>query len=58
VAQLYSDDRGVCRVYEMSVGQRFIGQISDDGNTIEGRWEKADDGRNFTTAFELIHQRV
>ena len=44
--QLYSDDRGVCRVYEMSIGdgewklwrdgepfpQRFTGRFDDDGN--------------------------
>ena len=57
--QLYSDERGVCRVYEMSIGdgewklwrkgqpfdQRFIATISEDGNTIAGRWEKSEDGR-------------
>jgi hypothetical protein len=46
--QLYSDDRGVCRVYEMSIGdrewrlwregepfaQRFTGRFGDDGTTI------------------------
>src|SRR5215212_3484066 len=50
--QLYSDERGVCRVYEMSIKdgqwrlwregepfpQRFTATISDDGNTIAGRW--------------------
>ena len=49
--QLYTDDRGVCRVYEMSIGdgewklwregepfsQRFTAKISDDGNTIDAR---------------------
>jgi hypothetical protein len=48
--QLYSDERGVCRVYGMSIGdgrwelwregepfaQRFTATISDDGNTIVG----------------------
>jgi hypothetical protein len=48
--QLYSDVRGVCRVYEMSIGngawtlwrqgepfsQRFTATFSDDGNTITG----------------------
>jgi hypothetical protein len=52
--QLYSDDRGVCRVYEMSIGpdgwslwregdpftQRFTSTFEDDGNTIAGRWER------------------
>ncbi len=49
--QLYSNDRCVCRVNEMSIGdgewklwregeplpQRFIATISDNGNTIAGR---------------------
>jgi hypothetical protein len=69
--QLYSDDRSVCRMYEMSIGdgewklwragepfdQRFIATISQDGNTIAGRWEKSEDGTNFTTDFELVYRR-
>jgi len=70
--QLYSDDRGVCRVYEMSIGegewklwrrgepfsQRFTAQISEDGNTMTGRWEKAEESANYTTDFELTFRRV
>jgi hypothetical protein len=70
--QLYSDERGVCRVYEMSIGdgewrlwregepfsQRFTAKISDDGNTITGRWEIAEDFTNYTTDFDLIYRRV
>jgi hypothetical protein len=70
--QLYCDDRGVCRVYEMSIGdgrwrlwrrgapfpQRFTGSFQDDGNTIVGRWERAQDGENYTTDFDLIYRRV
>ena len=70
--QLYADDRGVCRVYEMSVGdgewklwregepfsQRFTATISDDGNTIVGRWEAAKDGSNWETDFDLTYTRV
>ena len=70
--QLYSDDRGVCRVYEMSIGggewklwrdgapfsQRFSATITDDGNRIEGRWELAEDGENFRTDFDLIYTKV
>jgi hypothetical protein len=70
--QLYSDDRGVCRVYEMSIGdgewtlsregdpfpQRFVATISDDGDTISGRWEKAEDGANYTTDFYLTYTRA
>jgi hypothetical protein len=70
--QLYSDDRGVCRVYEMSIGnsewklwregepfpQRFTGRFEDDGRTIVGRWEKAEDATNYTTDFDLTYTRV
>jgi hypothetical protein len=69
--QLYTDDRNVCRVYEMSIGngewklwregepfnQRFTAKISQDGNRIEGRWE-ADDGDGWKTDFDLISTRV
>jgi hypothetical protein len=70
--QLYTDDRGVCRVYEMSIrngewrlwrdgepfSQRFTATISEDGNTIEGRWEAAKDGTNWETDFDLKYTRV
>ena len=70
--QLYSDERGVCRVYEMSIGggewrrwregepfpQRFAARFEDDGNTIVGRWEKAEDGTNYETDFDLVYTRV
>jgi hypothetical protein len=69
--QLYSDDRGVCRIYEMSIGdgewklwregvpfaQRFMATISEDGNTISGRWERSEDGTTFLTDFELVYRR-
>jgi hypothetical protein len=70
--QLYSDDRNVCRIYEMSIGngewriwrdgdpfaQRFKATISDDGNRIEARWEAAKDGTNWETDFDLVFRRV
>jgi hypothetical protein len=70
--QLYSDNRGVCRIYEMSIGddkwklwrtgepfaQRFTATIAADGNTITGRWEQAEDGEHFTTDFDLIYRRI
>ncbi|MGZ4229186.1 MAG: hypothetical protein ACXVS6_18845 [Solirubrobacteraceae bacterium] len=70
--QLYSDDSGVCRVYEMTIGdgewklwregdpfpQRFTATISQDGDTIAGRWEKADNGADYTTDFFLTYVRV
>ena len=70
--QLYSDDRGVCRVYEMSIGdgewrlwregepfaQRFTARFEDAGDTIVGRWETTEDGTNYETDFDLIYRRV
>ena len=70
--QLYSDDRGVCRVYQMSIGdgewrlwregqpfsQRFTGTLEDDGDTIVGRWEKAEDGTNYELDFRLTYRRA
>jgi hypothetical protein len=70
--QLYSDERGVCRVYEMSMGdgewklwregepfsQRFTATFSDDGNTITGRWEIAEDSTSYTTDFDLTFRRA
>ena len=70
--QLYSDERGVCRVFCMSISatewklwregvpfpQRFAGRFEDGGRTIAGRWDKAEDGANYTTDFHLIYTRV
>jgi hypothetical protein len=70
--QLYADGRGVCRVYNMSIGegewtlwrdgppfaQRFTATISDDGDTIAGRWDKDDPPGTFTTDFYLTYHRV
>ncbi len=70
--QLYSDDRGVCRVYEMSIGdgewrlwregepfaQRFVGRFEDGGRTIRGTWELAEDGADFGFDFDLIYRKV
>jgi hypothetical protein len=70
---LYSDERNVCRIFEMSIGdgewklwrdegapfpQRFTATISEDGKTIEGRWELAEDGENFKTDFDLTYTKV
>ena len=69
---LYSDERGVCRVYEMSIddgewklwrqgepfAQRFSATFSDDGNTITGRWDIAEDGTRYETDFDMVFSRV
>jgi hypothetical protein len=70
--QLYSDDRGITRVYEMSIGdgtwklwrdgqpfpQRFTASIADDGGRIDARWEKAEGGTTYTTDFHLTYVRA
>jgi hypothetical protein len=71
--QHYFDSRGVHRIYEMTLGdgvwklwrdapnpfpQRFSGTFDDDGKTIAGRWEKAEDGSNWETDFELTYRKM
>ncbi len=71
--QHYFDSRGVHRIYEMTLDdgvwklsrdapdpfpQRYIGTFSDDGKTIAGRWEKAEDGANWETDFDLTYTKV
>jgi len=70
--QLYSDERGVCRVYEMSIdegewrlwregepfAQRFTATFIEDGNTITGRWETARDGAGYAPDFDIVYRRV
>jgi hypothetical protein len=38
--------------------QRFTATISDDANTIVGRWEAAKDGATWETDFDLVYRRV
>jgi hypothetical protein len=69
----YSDGRGVSRVYRMTLDdgvwkvwgqpgpkffQRFTGTFSEDGNTIEARWEGSDDGSDWKLDFELTYKRL
>jgi hypothetical protein len=69
---LYADDRGVSRIYQMSVEggewkqwreapgfcQRFAGTFSDDDNTIIARWEKSSDGTQWEHDFDLRYTRM
>jgi hypothetical protein len=70
--QLYTDERDVQRVYAMSIrdgvwrlwrdgepfAQRFTGTFSEDGDTIAGRWEIAEDGTTWRTDFDLTYRRI
>ncbi len=70
--QLYTDDRDVQRIYQMSLdgavwklwregapfSQRFTGTFSEDGRAIDGRWEIAEDGATWKTDFDLMYTRI
>jgi hypothetical protein len=71
--QHYFDSRGVHRVYEMTLAdgvwklwrdapnpfpQRYTAAFADDGRTITGRWEKAEDGSTWETDFDLTYRKV
>jgi len=69
---LYSDSRGVSRVYEMSFSQglwklwrnspsfsqRFEGRVSPDRNTITSHWEKSTDGATWEHDFDITYTRL
>lgn len=71
-AMHYFDERGVARLYEMSLSdgvwkqwreapgfsQRFTGTFSEDGDTIHGTWELCRDGTNWDKDFDLVFRRV
>jgi hypothetical protein len=38
--------------------QCFSATISEDGDTISGRWEKASDGLTWETDFDLTYRRA
>ncbi|HEX4669215.1 MAG TPA: hypothetical protein VH275_04485 [Solirubrobacterales bacterium] len=70
--QHYFDSRGVVRQYETSVedgtwtlvklspgfAQRFRGEFSASGETIEGAWEKSDGGSDWEHDFRLIYRKA
>ena len=72
LAQHYFDSRGVARVYAMTItdeawtlvrehpgfSQRFFGTFSDDGRTIEGRWEKRLDDANWELDFPMTYTKA
>jgi hypothetical protein len=69
---LYSDARGVSRVYMMSFdsgrwrmwrdnpsfAQRFEAALSEDGSRITGRWEKAFVGGSWELDFNVEYSRI
>jgi hypothetical protein len=70
--QHYYDSPGVVRVYQMSLDgrvsqvwreapgywQRYTGEISADGTTIKGAWQRSADGREWKHDFGLTYIKV
>jgi hypothetical protein len=71
--QHYFDSRGVARRYATAIedatwslwkltagfAQRFRGEFSPSGDTVEGAWEKADEGGgDWELDFRLVYRRV
>ena len=70
--ELYTDERDVQRIYEMSLedgvwklwregapfAQRFTGTFSEDGNTIDARWEIREAGGEWRIDFEVTYRRI
>jgi hypothetical protein len=68
---LYSDGRGVSRIYAMSLtgnkrrlwrdhagfSQRFEATVSDDRNSIAGHWEKSSNGQGWEHDFYVAYSR-
>jgi hypothetical protein len=71
-SMLYSDSRGVTRLYQMSLRdgvwqqwrdapefrQRFTATFSKDGRTIKGKWEISENGEDWKLDFDLTYTRV
>ena len=72
LAQNYFDNRGVQRIYQMSLDggvwklwrdapgfcQRYTGTLSTEGATISGLWEKSPDGVAWDHDFDLTYTRI
>ena len=71
-AMLYSDSRGVSRIYRMTFSggiwtlwrdfpgfsQRFHGMFSEAGRLITARWERSSDGSKWELDFALTYTKV
>ncbi len=69
---LYSDSRGVRRIYQMrfdgrtwrqwrdapGFSQRFSATLSADGRVFTGAWEKSEDGTTWEHDFDLTYTKI
>ena len=55
-----SFEDGVWKLWRDSPGfsQRYAGTFSEDGSTIEGRWEISTDDSTWEPDFDLTYRRV
>jgi hypothetical protein len=44
--------------FPLDFSQRYTGALSEDRNTIEGRWERSNDGSTWELDFGLTYRRV
>jgi hypothetical protein len=72
IVQLYSDSRGVFRLYRGTLTddawileraapdfhQRFVGEFREGGREIDGRWESSPDGTAWELDFPITYRRV
>jgi hypothetical protein len=42
----------------LNFAQRYVGTLSDDGNTIQGMWEKSTDGQTWAHDFALTYRKT
>ena len=68
---LYSDERGVARVYGMRMKdgiwsiwragpfwQRFEARLDEQMRTLSGSWESSEDGDTWNSDFDLVYSRL
>lgn len=70
-SMLYADERGVSRTYDLTIdetgwtlsregepfAQQCVVEFADDGNTMEGHWDRWDDDM-FAHDFTVVYRRV
>ena len=71
-SMLYADERTVSRIFAMTIDdrgwtlsregepfdQRFVAEFRDGGDTMDARWEKAEDDGELALDFTVVYRRV
>ncbi len=45
-------------VSPLDFAQRYVGELSADGDIVQGAWEIAEDGEHWRRDFALVHRRI